>query len=388
MHKSRQKFSALFAISLAHFVTASGDFSTLSDCVLNKKYVTFVCGSENKTDYIFRQVNFFCSNGISRYSPIQKIDFDNCLFRDIDSALVLGRFPQIEAYDTSNVGLTAITMKDPPKSGHIKVFDASHNELTTFPNDVFCSIVSLQSLDISYNSITQIEPANLDCAKNLTALNMSFNKLRQIPAHLFKVAKNVKILNLSGNALEGVPHDAFVDATGMTSLDLSNCSLKSIEDHLFDELKNLTHLNLSSNPIGNVKIGAFAYLTDLEHLDLRQTKISNMAIGTLSFQWKLISLDLSENQLKSLDFSLFFPVLRHLKSLRLGNNQLQTLSGFANALFPKLMSLDIKNNRFKCDYLKELMNSVNWTILEIPLDPKAIDREKTNIRGINCEATA
>lgn len=388
MNNRHLNFVVFFAIDLVHFVVSSSKYEYISDCNFSPwcREVTFICDTIDKTNYIFRPYNFKCSDGVARYYNIDKINFQNCMFNDINADF-LKNFTQLQEFDASNVRIKAVTITEPVESPLFKRFDASFNQLTSFPNKLFCSINSLIALDLSYNSIEHIGSADFDCAKNLINLNLSHNQLLEIPSHLFISSMKLELIDFSSNAIKQVHRDAFMDVNHVASLDLSNNSFESIENHLFDSMSKLKYLNLSYNPIGNFKIETFAYLTELEHLDLRRTNISSIALGTFSFQSKLISLDLSGNKLRLMDFSLFLPALHHLKALRIADNQLQGLFGFENALFPQLAIFDIKNNQFTCEYLKNFIKSINWDSIEIPLDPNAIDVQKTNIRGINCETT-
>lgn len=71
-------------------------------------------------------------------------------------------------------------------------------------------------------------------------------------------------------------------------------------------------------------------------------------------------------------------------SLRFAGNQLQHILRFRNALFPRLSSLDIRNNQFVCKLLQVFMESIIWDDIDIPIDPNAIDLQTANIRGVSC----
>lgn len=406
-------FNILFFVctSLLHFVTPFGQYQYISDCNIEHNIhstvsggelhqfhgLTFICGENDNTNKIFGSNSVDCSkrrrsSGIFipsyassyHYNRFVKISFENCHFRDINSGYFTN-FTQLQSFDVSNIGAEKISIEKYHQLQFLTFFNASHNQLTSFPSNLFKAVKNLVSLDISHNEIRHIVPSDFEGATNVKMLNISHNHLLEIPSNLFKDAKGLLVVDFSANAIDQVWTADFIHTNDMISLDLSNNRLKSIEDHLFDSMPKLKYLNLSYNPIGDLKIDTLAYLTDLEHLDFRQTNISNIVFGTFSFQPKLISLDLSDNKLKRLDFDLFLPVLQHLKSLRLAGNQLQNLNGFINTLFPQLTSLDIKNNKFTCQYLISFMKSIDWNNLDIPVDPNAVDRQKISIRGINCE---
>lgn len=332
----------LVYLSLLHFVVSFGEYENISDCRLTRKIeerMTFKCGDTDNSRHIFGKDTVKCGyHHHYDYKDVLNINFQNCLFRDIDIKIIqtIKKSINLREFNISDVGLVNITIEN-LQSLPIKRFNASHNQLTA------------------------------------------------IPTRLFEIAERLRVVDFSFNAIEQVPSNTFINASNMESLDLTNNHLNLLGDHLFDSVRNLEYLSLSYNPIGNLKVDTFAYLTKLKHLNLRRTNISNIMLGTFSFQPELISLDLSENSLKSLNFDIFLPSMRHLRSLNLDDNQLLSLSGFTNALFPKLRLLGIQNNEFLCSYLGVFMKSVNWDKIEIAVDPNAVDPQKPNIRGINCD---
>lgn len=380
-------------LNLLHFGYSSDKFETIADCKYGQSLsydkpdeLTFICGETDRTLNVLNPYGVNCGDHVhdaARFGSFRKINFENCLFRAINNDY-FENFTRIEEFDISGVNLKSMQIFQPPHSTLLAVFNASHNQLTIFPINLLTGFESLETLDVSYNAIEVVLKTFLVGGYNLKVLNISHNNLLEIPSSFFLPAKEVLLADFSANRIERVHHDAFSDAKNLISLDLSNNRLNLLEDHLFDNLTNLKFLNLSYNPIGDLKVGTLAYLSKLEHLDLKEASLSTIELGTFSFQTKLISLDLSENSFKWMNFGLFLPGLQQLQSLRLAGNQLQHIFRFKNALFPRLSSLDIRNNPFKCEFLQDFMESINWDGVDIPLDPNAIDIHKPNIRGVNC----
>lgn len=177
-------FATVCAI-LLHFGYSFEKFENISDCktgslIPNMPYpipyeLTMICGTTDNTSDIFGQYETHCSNRYVANEYIRKINFENCLFRDINNEY-FKNFTRLREFDTSDVNLTTITIKEPPKSPFLTWFNASHNQLTTLPSDIFCSIKSLMSLDVSHNAIVNIGSINFDCAVSLTVLNVSYNQ--------------------------------------------------------------------------------------------------------------------------------------------------------------------------------------------------------------------
>lgn len=383
----RRYFYILFFAytSLLHFAAPSEPFEHISTCIFGSdrfydeydsdigqsasgiipyiNEVTFICRESNMEQIIFNRDSITCRLGKRGYSVsieygrIGTIHFENCKFHDIDS-IYFKNFTMLRNFDVSNTGLETISIEKLHRL-HLTHFNASRNQLATFPRSLLKVMFYLEALDISNNAISHIDPSDFEGAKNLLTLKMSHNHLVEIPLGLYRDTNRLAVVDFSSNAINQVRTTAFVGAKNLTSLNLSNNRLKSLENHLFDSMLKLKYLNLSYNPIGNLKMDTLTYLTNLEHLDLRRTDISDIMFGTFSFQSKLISLDLAENDLKSLDFDLFLPILQHLRTLRLADNQLRNLDGFENKLFPQLTLLDIKNNKFECHLLIKFMKTID-----------------------------
>lgn len=217
----------------------------------------------------------------------------------------------------------------------------------------------------------------------LTSFNVNDVMLEKIEVEVFEKARRLTEFIASNNLLKEIPPRVFDNSKELTTVDLSNNTITLIDPLAFGN--TVKNLNLSFNPLGDLPIETFAYLTKLEQLDLRRTNITTIRLGTFSHQHQLILLDLSENQLKKLNFNLFLPSLHNLHYLYLNQNQLRDLAGFRNAIFPKLHLLDIKNNQFNCSFLIDFINSLDWKVLRLRVDPQSIDIYKVNIRGINCE---
>lgn len=342
-------FFIVYTSLLLPFVASFGQSEYITKCSISESIsyqneLTFICGNTDNTSDIFLSNEISCSNrnyplnsypGNQHYRTFKKINFQNCHFYQIDSNY-LKNFTSLEKFDVSSVGLQTTSFKkiDPLQS--LTWFSASHNQLTNISSDVFTTMRNLETLDVSYNAITHLNSTDFSGLTNLITLNLAVNRI------------------------------------------------KTLEDHIFDNFTNLKYLNLSFNPIEHFQTDLFAYLENLEHLDLRKTDLWDIQLGLLSFQTKLISLDLSENLMVTFDFGNFLPSLPQLKSLRLADNRLRILYEFRNSIFPRLTLLDLKNNDFECNTLKNYIRNIDWKYIEIPTDPNAIDRKRKNIRGIVC----
>ncbi|XP_055299404.1 uncharacterized protein LOC129566979 [Sitodiplosis mosellana] len=295
----------------------------------NNKYghdnVTFICAEINGENIVFPDPNNFnCSNFCRpvHFNWPGTINFENCRFNELKRNFFKD-FQYVHTANLSDLGLEALQ------------------------TDIFNQATKLTFLDVSKNNIKEIPSLIFMNAKTLTHVDFSCNKIVQIDAV------------------------AFSGATKIEHLDLSRNNLTHIKEHTFDKLSELKLLNLSFNSIGDLKIDTFIHL-------LKPTNTSSVQAGTLLHQSHLVTLDLSENALKTLDFTLHYPIQYELRTLNISKNQLSSLNGFRNSLFPQLTSLDIKNNRFNCTYLRHFMESINWEDIRLPIDSHSMNPQSSS----------
>lgn len=329
--------------------------------------LTFICAKNPRESSFFEKIHsYICQLRSSIYpkqqNRIGRVDFKDCRLRCIAS-IKFEELNLLENFIGSDLELEKLEPKTFRESRNLVHFDVSQNRLTEIPKLLFHNNNKLAHIDFSNNQIDTIDSMAFVGAENLQSLNLANNRIQNFDASTFIIPK-------------------------LTVLDLSKNNLTHLDDSIFATTINLKELNLSFNPLGNLTMGIFARLLNLEYLNLKQTNLTAIQLGTFSYQQKLVSLDLSRNHLKQLDFSNFLPVMPDLQSLYLNGNHLSHLEGFVNVLFPKLATLDIKDNSFNCSYLKNFMKSVNWEKLRLPIDYASVKPAETNIRGIKCELNA
>ncbi|XP_037048130.1 toll-like receptor 7 [Bradysia coprophila] len=341
-------------------------------------YLTFKCSVNYSDDKTMYQNWFILFYG--------HISFVNCKFTDILSSFI-SMFYKTKSLNITDVELYTLQPKVLSNFTILEKLMASNNRLTELPPKLFVNATQIANVDFSKNAIKRIDPLTFENVTSLQTLNLSNNQLDRIEPICLDHPK-LQELDLSYNHLSFVEKNVFDKLANLLKLNLSNNNLSSLGDGQFDKMTALTHLDLASNPIGNLHVGIFSQLANVEYLSLRGTNISSIELGTFSYQQKLISLDVSDNQLTEFDFDLFFPIVHDLRSLYLSQNRLQHLNGFRNAIFPSLVLLDIKNNPFNCSYLKYFFGLVNWDKIRLAVDPLSTQSRKSNIRGINCEASS
>lgn len=392
----RFKIFYLFALICASFSAIfAKKYDQIGDChfhnlglVYGGDSLTFICGEQSENEVFVQQSKFHCSNNDMDLSNMWPgdVNFKNCKFPKIKKNF-FELFPMLHKFNATDVDLETLPLDLLRSAKNLTRFVAPQNKLKEIPALAFVNTNKVRLIDFSNNTIRKVDQLAFGGATSLESLDLSQNFLSEFGEDVLKPLTNLRMLNLSNNQIKEFDFQ-FLNAPNLVLLDLSYNNISVLNDHSFDNISNLAILNMAFNPIGNLKPDTFAFLLNLQKLNLRRTNLTNIELGTFSHQQQLVILDLSDNQLKKIDFMLFFPIMHDLMSLQLGGNQLADLDGFDNKLFPKLVLLDIKNNAFNCSYLQYFMKTVDWTHIRLSLDPKAVNLREQNIRGIKCTGNA
>lgn len=86
---------------------------------------------------------------------------------------------------------------------HLKVINASHNEILIMSTELVAKVPKLTELDLSFNHLGVIGPDHFIGATNLRKVNLSNNILSQIHTHTFYDSVDLKYLDLSENHIIG-----------------------------------------------------------------------------------------------------------------------------------------------------------------------------------------
>lgn len=161
----------------------------------------------------------------------------------------------------------------------------------------FCGMTSLRYLDLSKNSISEISWHSLIATLvSLEGLNLSHNNISRL---------------------------GMLKSNSLRRLDLSYCQIQLVPSEAFTQLDQLTHLVLSNNPLQMLLPGSLRS-TNLSILDLSYCRISRL----LSYEF-INSPNLSE--------------------IRLTGNRLVTFKNGTFSKCPKLKSVYLDDNPWRCD---------------------------------------
>lgn len=319
----------------------------------------------------------------------------------------------------------------------LQMLNLSDNNIRSLPEDAFCHLGNLQTLNLTRNRIrdadmlgfvprrnmglyeTSSSVPRLECGGGLDVrtLDVSWNQLQILPAdsgitslrqlqHLYlehnELAEvhgdalsgltSLRILNMSNNKLESLPGGLFASSKELREIYLQNNCLYEMARGLFRRLEQLLVLDLSHNQLSSSHIdnGTFVGLIRLIVLNLSHNDITRIGVRTFKDLFFLQILDLKNNSIGYIEDNAFLP-LYNLHTLNLADNRLRHISALLyNGLFV-LSKLTLSNNlivnidtqAFKnCSDLKELDLSSN-ALTKVPEALKELSFLKTLDLGEN-----
>ena len=179
----------------------------------------------------------------------------------------------------------------------LAVLDLSRNRLCGLPDGI-AALSALARLVLDRNSLPALPDLSAGHLASLQVLSAANNRLACLPASISVLTK-LRILDVSGNLLTTLESTA--------------------------GLPHLTHLSAARNRLRGVHVSVS---TALQHLDLSHNAIGQLAYDVLKVVERLEVLDLTHNQLQAIPFCLGMRTA--LKTLRLGNNVIQSLDFIEN----------------------------------------------------------
>ncbi|XP_028966989.1 PH domain leucine-rich repeat-containing protein phosphatase 1 [Galendromus occidentalis] len=290
-------------------------------------------------------------------------------------------FPYKEApvvLDVRGLDLGSNTTCIPEFSANLQQVNLAGCNLASVPNELFCCLKTLNTLNLSLNKIETLSPkfgrfgrlrsfyadfndlsevpAELGCLHDLEVLSLKSNRLREIPQEFCHLA-NLEKISLAANGLWKSPEPLFPYWTHLRHLDLRKNALKARLD--LNSIACLRYLEISENAIPEIRLET---LRDLEYVDCCHNQLSKLHLNSQ----KLLHLNASFNNLSSLTGSshvtslLFLDVsnnqLPHcppwicqntnLAEIDLSHNLLEKLPE-ALLLLPRLDTLRVNHNRLR-----------------------------------------
>ncbi|DBA03352.1 TPA: hypothetical protein N0F65_004629, partial [Lagenidium giganteum] len=252
------------------------------------------------------------------------------------------------------------------------IVNLSHNNLRSFPPEVFPHLFAVRSLDLSNNALTAL-PVTIGEARDLNVLDIRANHLTELPESI-KLLGQLKVLHVAFNQLEvfGVP-DYCAGLKSLEELNLSGNRIGRLSESI-SALVSLKSLEMRGNPMTKKLPDALRTLRTLLQANLSACglkRLGNEVFGTGMVE--LRGLDVSFNTLTSLPECL--GLVPNLQDLNAGNNMLVSLS-------PTLCNLQ-ELVILRCDHneLEELPFEIDnlYSLEELYVDHNRLERLPTTI---------
>lgn len=251
-------------------------------------------------------------------------------------------FKNLFQYSISFHGVESLTPDDLRFNG-LKIFDASHNKLSTVSAGLFVHAPRLWDIDLSFNRIKTVEPGVFSELNELYVLKLTNNPIRRYDGKIFLPIdfqvnsffitwENVEEFDISD--MNGMYEFAFGNATNRLTIQKeTKTSLAwtlSIRHVSEDNLRNVKVFNASGSAVQNV-VNVIGILgPKLERFDVSSNSIGQLNGKVFDRFSHLQYLNLSNTNLTSIDFSDYHNRAK-LKVLDISNNNLNgTDSGLSN----------------------------------------------------------
>ena len=235
---------------------------------------------------------------------------------------------------------------------------------------MFVGFENIINLELSQCNIDKLDNNVFDTLIRLNSINLSNNAIATIHESLFALNQNLKTVILKNNVLDIISSGVFAIAASLEVLDLSYNNILVLDEQLYNCV-NLQHLYLNNNRIRFIFSFAFNTLTSLISLVLTSNKIAKLEETVFANLIQLRHLDLNDNLIVEIHYKCFWN-LHHLGVLYLGRNMLTEQCNEAELFVYNfnLIDLDLSDNDYfpisrytfeSCTDLKFLKLSVSRT---------------------------
>uniref|UniRef100_A0A1Y1LF69 TIR domain-containing protein n=1 Tax=Photinus pyralis TaxID=7054 RepID=A0A1Y1LF69_PHOPY len=256
--------------------------------------------------------------------------------------------------------------------------DLSCNNIWSFPENIFCPLTNLVTLNVSENRLQDVSDLGFrekasgaplplisipeeehlhraempkgfthPCSLDIQVLDTSFNHFVLIPASGFSVLRRLRELFIHNNEISMVADRALAGLKALQIFDLSNNKVVALPPELFkDSAGSIKEIYLQNNSISVLAPGLFSNLEQLLALDLSKNHLTSAWINSETFSGliRLVLLNLSYNRISKLEPA-FFRDLYTLQILNLEHNLLQSIPADTFAPMSNLHTLIISYNK-------------------------------------------
>ena len=234
--------------------------------------------------------------------------------------------------------------------------DVSNNQISSLGYGDLHQVKDLVKLDLSANRLKILDENALETLPYLQELNLADNQLSALPPTVFNKSQSLHKLMLQNNSLTMLTSQLF---SGLTNLTVLNLSRNAISSHLLasdtfsSDLKHLKVLDISYNQMSKLETSIFASLSSLQVLNLKHNQFHSITSGVFAFQNRLQILSLSRNNIENIEKDAFVGLVS-LTSLSLDHNRIRNL--YDNQLDESASTLE--DISFNSNLLKEVPRTV------------------------------
>uniref|UniRef100_A0A1I8PD85 TIR domain-containing protein n=1 Tax=Stomoxys calcitrans TaxID=35570 RepID=A0A1I8PD85_STOCA len=256
---------------------------------------------------------------------------------------------------------------------NLERLDLSSNNIWSLPENIFCSLNGLVSLNMSENRLQDVnelgfrdrskehsssEPTaspealkrlNTACNFEIEILDVSFNHFVLLPANGFAILRRLRALQVNNNEISMIADKALSGLKNLQILNLSSNKIVALPSELFaEQAASIQEVYLQNNSISVLSPKLFSNLEQLQALDLSYNQITSTWIDRSTFVGliRLVLLNLSHNKLTKLDAEIFTD-LYTLQILNLRHNQLENIAAETFAPMNNLHTLLLSHNKLK-----------------------------------------
>lgn len=283
---------------------------------------------------------------------------------------------------------------------HLKTINLAENQIQDLDKNLFSENSKLNTINLSKNKLLELDMNIFYSCKALTWLYLQNNQLTKL--HLRNKYNNLYWLNAEINEITELRLDvdqiknreAFIYITAnhnrISKLKISpqynvrNLYLehnKYIDLYEIMAMSSLIDLRLGNNNLSHVSSTTFNNLRHLEILYLHNTNLPTIKVNMFENQRKLKLLHIGYNNIGMIDLR-FLAALKKLETLYIDGNALTDLNtADINVHLPALQKIELRENEWKCDKLKIIMNYLKAYNIQLISTESFQD---TNVDGIIC----
>ncbi|XP_054164081.1 toll-like receptor Tollo [Oppia nitens] len=303
------------------------------------------------------------NGSLSHLRFLKSLDIENCKLKQLSGGALTGlqqlRNLTVRTHN-NNLGSQSLALTHESLSSlkHLEKLDLGFNYIGQLPQDLFCPLASLKTLNLTQNRLSGfgsfglIDPATGQlCLQELQRLDLSHNHISFLSETGVASLRNLQALYLQNNRIAELAELSFSALKKLHIIDLSNNLLQTIPSRSFRESEELKELHLQNNSLTVLPAGIFSGLSKLLILDLSHNLIGSEWIFPETFAdlIRVVVLNLGFNRLKSINASTFQNQYS-LQILYLNNNEIEQIGDNSFASLYNLHTLILKGNRLKNVY--------------------------------------